>query len=135
MAVVNILTKPKDSSEKIGIDDDPMFSGRGSPALMSMKEPSLRLLRERYVESFAITTGSENRVHLFLVKIGLWSLVWTFTTKHSPVPTSLDSVLKAIEDALSGRDPELLEKLDKSVSDARTRIRNKAQEFGSQGKG
>ena len=36
-----------------------LLSDRGFPALMSLKEPALRMLKERYSESFAMTKGAE----------------------------------------------------------------------------
>ena len=114
-------------------NDDSLFSGRGSPALMSLKEPALRMLRERYAESFAVTSGKENQIHLFLIKLSLWALVRTFVPKDialSAKSIRIDDALSLIENALNGSNAELLEKLDASVSKARSRITAKAQEFG-----
>jgi hypothetical protein len=113
--------------------DDPLFSGRGSPALMSLKEPALRMLRERYSESFAVTSGKENQIHLFLIKLSLWALVRTFVPKdldQSAKSIRIGDALSLIENALNGSDPELLQSLDTSVSKARSRITAKAEEFG-----
>jgi hypothetical protein len=66
-------------------NEDSLFSGRGSPALMSLKEPALRMLRERYAESFAVTSGKDNQIHLFLVKLSLWGLVRTFVPRDIDV--------------------------------------------------
>ena len=112
--------------------DDPLFSGRGSPALMSLKEPALRLLRERYSETFAITRGNEKQVHLFLIKIGMWSLVWTFTPRDIPDKQDyigIDDVLQSIEATLKGGNPEFSGKLDAAVSKAKDRIKKRADEF------
>ncbi len=108
--------------------DDPLFSGRGAPALISSKEPALHLLRERYSESFAITKGSGDRVHLFLIKIRMWSLVWTFTSREMGSNADINSVLKYLESA-PARNPQFMEKLDASVSKAKKRIEAKANEF------
>jgi len=113
--------------------DDPLFSGRGSPALMSLKEPAIRMLRERYSESFAVTSGKENQIHLFLIKLSLWALVRTFVPKdldQSAKSIRIGDALSRIENALNGSDPELLQSLDTSVSKARSRITAKAEEFG-----
>ena len=113
--------------------DDPLFSGRGSPALMSLKEPALRLLREKYSESFAVTSGKENQIHLFLIKHSLWALVRTFVPKDlddTAKTIRIDDALSLIENALNGSNPKLLESLDASVSKARCRIASKAEEFG-----
>jgi hypothetical protein len=112
--------------------DDSMFSGRGAPAFMSQKEPAIRLLRERYSESFAIVPGTENRIHLFLVKVGLWALVRTFVPKDLASSTdtiSLEDLLGLIENALLGIDPLLLASLDASVEKAKSRIANKTKQF------
>ena len=114
-------------------DDNSLFSGRGSPALMSLKEPALRMLKERYAESFAVTSGKENQIHLFLIKLSLWALVRTFVPRDIDVSAKsirIDDVLPLIESALNGSNVELLESLDASVSKARFRIRAKGQEFG-----
>jgi len=113
--------------------DDPLFSGRGSPALMSLKEPALRMLRERYSESFAVTSGKDSQIHLFLIKLSLWALVRTFVPKdldQSAKSIRIGDALSLIENALNGSDPELLQSLDTSVSKARSRITAKAEEFG-----
>ena len=97
--------------------DDLLFSGRVSPALLSLNEPALRLLHERYSESFAITRNKENQVHLFLIKVGLWSLVWTFTSKDfGSDKIEVSNVLDRIESTMKNEDPEFLAKLDPSVS-------------------
>lgn len=117
-------------------NEDSLFSGRGSPALMSLKEPALRMLRERYSESFAVTLGKENRIHLFLIKLSLWALVRTFVPKdidQSAKSIRIGDALSLIENALNGSNPELLESLDTSVSKARSRIAAKAEEFGARG--
>ncbi|MHB1868461.1 MAG: hypothetical protein ACYCPP_05890 [Nitrososphaerales archaeon] len=112
-------------------NDDPLFSRRGSPALMSSKEPALNLLRERYSETFALTKGNEKQVHLFLVKVGMWSLVWTFTPRdvNREEEIGLDEVLQRIESTLKGGSPEFLARLDASVQKAKDRIKNKAEQF------
>jgi hypothetical protein len=126
----------KDSGRKEKLPsprDDPLFSGRGAPAFMSPKEPAIRLLRERYSESFALVPGSGDRIHLFLVKVGLWALVRTFVPKSLSAGAkgiSLDDALKLIENALNGGDPNLLENLDSSVARAKSRIKDKTDEFG-----
>jgi len=111
--------------------DDPLFSGRGSPALMSSKEPALRLLKERYSETFAVTQANERQIHLFLVKIGMWSLVWTFTPRdvNKEDEIGIDDTLQRIERTLKGGDPEFLARLDASVLKAKDRIKNKAEQF------
>jgi hypothetical protein len=123
----------KDSSDP-EISTRNLYGGRGSPALMSLKEPALRLLKARYSETFAITQGAETRVHLFLVKMGLWSLVWTFSprdfqTNDKRVETV--DVLQLIEKSLSGENAKFLEKLDDSVAKATKRIENKVKRYRS----
>jgi len=124
------------SGNDVRKNDDSLFSGRGSPALMSLKEPALRMLRERYTESFAVTSGKENQIHLFLIKLSLWALVRTFVPKdidQSAKSIRIGDVLSLIENALNGSNAELLGSLDTSVSKARSRITAKAQEFGVSG--
>lgn len=120
----------EDKSSK-GSDD--LFSGRGAPALMSSKEPAIQGLKERYSESFAFTKGSGMRVHLFLIKFGLWSLVWTFTPRDlgtSFSEMSVDDTLGLLENSLEGHDNVFLSKLDSAVLKAKTRIQLKAVQFG-----
>lgn len=111
--------------------EDPLFSGRGSPVLMSLKEPALRLLRERYSETFAITSGRENQIHLFLIKYSLWALVRTFVPKdNSSDRIGINDALNLIQNALNGSDAKLLVSLDSSVKGARARIEAKREEYG-----
>ncbi|HZW55011.1 MAG TPA: hypothetical protein VFF30_01850 [Nitrososphaerales archaeon] len=113
--------------------EDPLLSGRGSPAFMSPSDPALRLLKNRYSESFALTNGGDHRVHLFLIKVGMWALTWTFVFKPISDEDKLGQIraaLAKIEDALSGHDPLFLEKLDGAVSNARQRIKKRANQFG-----
>jgi len=114
--------------------NDPFFSDRGSPALMSLKEPALRLLRERYSETFAITMSREKKqIHLFLIKFGLWSLVRTFVPKDVEADEiEISAVLDLLENALNESNSErsLLVSLDSSVKAARERILSKAKEYG-----
>jgi len=114
------------------ISDDPLFSGRGSAALLSLKEPALRMLRERYSETFAITFNREKKqIHLFLIKYSLWALVRTFVPKDvCSVEISVPRVLELIESALTKSDSVLLSSLDSSVEKARLRLVSKAEEFG-----
>ena len=125
------ISLASEDERKIG---DDMFAGRGRPALMSTKEPAIRLLNEKYSESFAVTSGArKNQVHLFLIKLGMWALVWTFTSSDLPVdsthgiPTS--QVLQLIESALTGKDPKMKEKLDRAVSLALLRVKKMAEEL------
>ena len=100
---------------------------------MSLKEPALRLLRERYLETFAITSSREKRIHLFLIRYGLWSLVRTFVPKDfGSQEIEIGDVLALLENALNGSESgkPLLFSLDKSVEAARRRIAVKAKEFG-----
>lgn len=98
---------------------------------MSSKEPSIRLLRERYSESFAVTLDAEKgQAYLFLVKLGLWSLVYTFTKKEIPSESfGLSQVLQIIEDAMSGKNIAMRSRLDESVKKALDRIKEKVDEF------
>ncbi len=116
--------------------DDDLFSGRGSPAFMSPKEPAIMLLRERYSESFAFTGGSrENQVHLFLIKLGLWSLVLTLTPRDleyiQPDVSKIEmpDALRIVEDALTGKNTVVAERLDASVKKSLERIKQKLGEF------
>jgi hypothetical protein len=117
--------------------DDPLFSGRGSPALLSLKEPALRLLRDRYSETFAVTfTRDKKQVHLFLIKYSLWALVRTFVPKDlSSQEITVPDVLELIENALNDSENELLRSLDASVERARSRLDLRAREFGVSQKG
>ncbi len=119
----------KDSNPKGG-GDDPLFSGRGSPALMSSKEPALNLLREKYSDTFALTRNNDRQVHLFMIKVGLWSLVWTFTPRDFGSDTvEIGQVLDRIEKTLKNGDSEFLAKLDAAVAKANERIKNKVDAF------
>jgi len=100
---------------------------------MSLKEPALRLLRERYSETFAITSSREKQIHLFLIKYSLWSLVRTFVPKDfKSDKIEINDVLSLIESALNGSEIEgsLLVSLDSSIKAAQERILSKAREFG-----
>lgn len=109
--------------------EDPKFSDRGYPAFMSPNEPAISLLRERYSESFALTKSKENQVHLFLIRVGLWSLVWTFTPRDVDCKQiQLSDALALIEVSLK-TGSHLITKLDKAVEKARGRIENKVNEF------
>lgn len=99
---------------------------------MSLKEPALRMLRERYSESFAITKGAERRVHLFMVKVGLWSLIWTFTPRDLDSVSKkleIDEVLDFLEISLRHGNTDFAKRLDSSVAKARERIERKAGKF------
>ena len=91
----------------------------------------MRLLKERYSESFAVTQRNEKQIHLFLVKIGMWSLVWTFTPRdlNKEDEIGIDDVLHHMEHTLTGQNPEFLAKLDASVQKAKDRIMVRAQKF------
>ena len=122
-------------SEMFGKGDssDDLFSGRGSPALLSLKEPALRILRDRYSETFAITMSREKKqVHLFIIKFSLWALVRTFVPKDvSSDEISVSDVLTLLENALKGSESGqfLLSSLDSSVERARARLDAKASEY------
>jgi hypothetical protein len=116
--------------------DDGMLSGKSSPALLSLKEPSIRMLKERFSETFAITRGKNgNQIHLFIIKAGMWALVWTFTPREFSdsgdisAEFGLGPVLVLIEDALSGRNERMLQKIDRAVHNALERISAKIDEF------
>ena len=111
---------------------DGLFSGRGYPALISLKEPAIRMLRERYSESFAIIKGAERQVHLFMVKVGLWSLVWTFTPRYLNLVSKtmeISDVLEFLEISLRGGTTDFTKKLDTSVARARERIERSADKY------
>jgi hypothetical protein len=103
---------------------------------MSLKEPALRLLRERFSETFALTKGNENQIHLFLIKYGMWALVRTLVPKdiHSQ-KIGMSEALILLENALneSGTEELLLASLDASVDRARARIETRRKEFGIAG--
>lgn len=94
---------------------------------MSPNEPAIRLLRERYSESFALTKGKDNTIHLFLIKVGLWSLVYTFS-KRDVEKLDLPSVLSYLEETISSASLFLLT-LDNCVSKAKERIKSKVDEY------
>ena len=96
---------------------------------MSTKEPAIRFLKERYDETFALTYGSEGRIHLFLIKVGLWSLVYTFVFKNVAKSEQIPMALDRISIALDGRDKEFATKLDKAVFEAKKRIEEKISRF------
>jgi hypothetical protein len=112
-----------------------LFSGRAKPALLSTKEPALRLLKERYSETFAITPGvREEFSHLFLIKFGLWGLVKTFTPtdlRKLKEGSTVDKALLLIRGAMEGKDDSLLAELDRSVKNALERIRAKREKMSS----
>jgi hypothetical protein len=110
--------------------DDLLFSGRGSPAFMSLNEPALKLLHERYSETFAITHNNENQVHLFLIKVGLWSLVWTFTPRDfASEKIEIPQVLDMIEETLEGGNSDFQKSLDAAVVRANDRMRRRIDAF------
>src|ERR1700730_3159871 len=111
-------------------EEDSLLSGRGSPALMSLKEPALRLLTEKYSERFALTRGEGERVHLFVIKFSLWGLVRTFVPKDLGPETqtlSVNEALALIETALNGQNEKLRENIDTAVAKALSRIVTKSQ--------
>ena len=115
-------TIPPESSPDLKVmQNDLLFSGMGAPAFMSPSEPAINLLKERYKESFAFVNGTEHRVHLFLIKVGLWSLVWTFVFKEIPQEdryVMLRASLDQTYAALMGKEPTFLEDLDDAVKNA-----------------
>jgi hypothetical protein len=125
-----------DRRAKISSSDE-MFPGRSFPALLSLKEPAIRMLKERYSETFALTRGSNgNQIHLFIIKTGMWALVWTFTPRdvsdssYKSKEFGLDAALFLIEDAMTGRNMVMQEKIDRSVRNACDRIKAKTYELG-----
>lgn len=116
---------------------DDLFAGRGSPAFMSTKEPAIRILKEKYSESFAITAdASKGQTYLFLIKMGLWALVSTFTKRdYKGISQSfgVPETLEIIENALRNKDPDMLRRIDGSVRIATQRIQRKISEFNSAG--
>lgn len=114
-----------------GVDD--LLSGRGSPAFMSAKEPAIRLLRERYSESFAITAdASRGQTYLFLIKTGLWALVSTFTKRDyngDSLSFGVSETLEIIQSAIEGRDSPALSRIDACVKNALERVQRKVAEF------
>lgn len=106
---------------------------------MSMKEPAIRMLKERYSESFALTVGPQKKqIHLFLIKLGLWSLVWTFASKNNNTTLvsdgkeatfGIDEALLIIESAMKGENQEMQRKLDDSVSRALERMKSKLNQI------
>ncbi len=96
---------------------------------MSSKEPAIKLLKERYSESFALTKGKENQVHLFLIKVGLWSLVYTFTPRDVSSETiDIPSVLSFLENSII-TSSEFVSKLDSAVAKSSERIRQKVNMY------
>lgn len=113
------------------MSNDDLFSGRGSPAFLSPKEPAIKLLKERYSESFALTNGKENQVHLFLIKVGLWSLVYTFTPRDvSSEKIDIPTVLLFLENSIVAGS-SFVSKLDSAVSKACERIRQKIEMYNN----
>jgi hypothetical protein len=104
---------------------------------MSTKEPAINMLKERYRESFAITKGiREGQVHLFLIKQGMWSLVWTFTARDLDRLNFIETkrfeirdALKILESELSKENSIFLKKLDLGVSNALNRIQSKIEQI------
>jgi hypothetical protein len=97
---------------------------------MSFRELAIDLLQERYSETFVLTTGARpHQTHLFLIKSGLWALVYTFTPhdfgKKPGEEDGIPNALDAIEKALTGKDPPLQAKLDSAVERAKERIEKK----------
>jgi hypothetical protein len=111
------------------------FAGKSFPALISPNEPAIKLLKERYAETFAFTNGTrKNQVNLFLIKLGMWALVWTFTPKDLRLPGEykefkLDQALEIVEDAMTGVDEHMQSKLDQAVALALARVRSKAEQL------
>jgi hypothetical protein len=126
---------PEDPNKK-EVNAEDLFSGRGSPAFMSLKEPAVKMLRQRYSESFAFTEGSrQGQVHLFLIKFGMWALVWTFSPKdrgsRSDSKFLIGDALQIVESIMKGENISLQERLDKAVSQAQQRIQSKFDELKS----
>ncbi len=96
---------------------------------MSPKEPAIRALRERYNETFALTYGSEGRIHLFLIKFGMWSLAYTFAFKDSGRDKLMPLALESIQSALAGDNKDLALRLDKGITGAEKRIESKMALF------
>ena len=120
----------QDSTAKNKREIDEVFSGFGAPALMSPKEAAIRLLRENYSESFAFTKGTDKRIHLFIIRIGLWALVYTFTPKDfNRNDLTMPDALRLVEDSLSGKDDSFKETLDNSVRNAQSRLKQKTENF------
>ena len=130
---VSIQMTCEDRNKGLARADD-LFSGRGPPAFMSEKEPAIRMLRQRYSESFALTQGSmQGQVHLFLIKLGMWALVWTFTGRDTGSVSEtekfgIEDALQIIESTFKGESDSLQKKLDKAVSQALERIQSKLDE-------
>ena len=125
-----LLDNQKDGS-KDQFDD--LLFGRGAPALMSDKEPAIHGLRKRYSESFAITKGNGQRIHLFLIKFGMWSLVWTFTPRDfglASATATVEQTLELLDDTMIGKNSAFLSRLDRAVANSKRRIENKAEDFG-----
>ncbi len=130
---VSIQMTCEDRDKGLAKADD-LFSGRGPPALMSEKEPAIRMLRQRYSVSFALAQGSrQGQVHLFLIELGMWALVWTFTRRDTgSVPETekfgMEEALQILESTFKGENDSLQKKLDKAVSQALERIQSKLDE-------
>ena len=117
-----------DSSDNTNTDAS--LSGFGAPALMSLKEPAIRLLKERYSESFAFTKGTDKRIHVFLIRIGLWALVYTFTPKDiSRSNLDMADALTLVEDSLVGRNDLFKERLDTAIRNATSRLQQMTDTF------
>jgi len=124
---------PQDGKPSTNKNSDNALAGHGAPALMSAKEPAIRLLAERYSEIFALTPGIDRKnTHLFLIRVGLWALVWTFLPRENndPNKSQIRAALDDLEKALQGNKAELLGRLDSAVAKAKKRIETKTRDFG-----
>ncbi len=90
---------------------------------------ALRQLQDTYGEEFRFTLGSKGtRVHLFLVKGGLWSLAWTFIPKHfeeEGLGVGLSQAARLVLHWLNNPGSTEFQRLDHSVRGARLRLEKK----------
>jgi hypothetical protein len=95
-------------------------------------QSALKALRLRFNEEFELVQGTrKTQSHLFLVKRGLWSLVWTFIPKQleeRAAKPGLKGAAQLIVEALNGGNPEFAKKLEECVASARQRIDEKTSE-------
>lgn len=90
------------------------------------KQRVLDQLQRVYGDRFEVLNGPRpGQVNLFLIRHGLWSLVYTFIPKDFQDGTSSDMVADAcrlIDSALNSRNPEFSQKLTTLYLKAKARI-------------
>jgi hypothetical protein len=96
-----------------------------------MVQNAVKALKLRFSEEFEFVKAAQKRpVYLFLVKHGLWSLVWSFIPKQLEelsTKRDLEGAAHLVIGALNGKNPEFARKLEKCVELAKHRIETRVE--------